>query len=86
MRQPAVRSLPFALVQSYAEITQAHRYALALDHESIDRLQSVAAHQLLWWSWGNAEAVQAVTSTVLAFSRRDTKAARAIRRRLPRPC
>ena len=80
-----VRSLPFALVRSYAEITQAHRYALALDHESIERLQSVAAHQLLWWSWGNAEAVQAVTSTVLAFSRRDTKAARAIRSRLPRP-
>jgi hypothetical protein len=80
-----VRSLPFALVRSYAEITQAHRYALALDHESIERLQSVAAHQLLWWSWGNAEAAHSVTSTVLAFSRRDTKAARAIRSRLPRP-
>jgi hypothetical protein len=47
-----VRSLRFDLVRSYAEITQAHRYALALDHESIDRLQSIAAHQLLWWSWG----------------------------------
>ncbi|HEU4896013.1 MAG TPA: hypothetical protein VFX88_00405, partial [Actinomycetota bacterium] len=45
-----VRSLRFDLVRSYAELTQAHRYALALDHESIDRLQSVAAHQLLWWS------------------------------------
>ena len=77
-----VRSLPFALVRSYAEITQAHRYALALDHESIERLQSVAAHQLLWWSWGNAEAVHSVTSSVLAFSRCDTKAARAIRSRL----
>jgi hypothetical protein len=68
-----VRSLPFILVRSYAEITQAHRYALALDHESIERRQSVPAHQLLWWSWGNAETVQAVTSNVLAFSRRDTK-------------
>jgi hypothetical protein len=77
-----VRSLPFALVRSYAEITQAHRYALALDHESIERLQSVPAHQLLWWAWGNAEAVQCVTGSVLAFSRRDTKAARAIRSRL----
>jgi hypothetical protein len=28
-----VRSLPFALVTSYTEITQAHRYALALDHQ-----------------------------------------------------
>ena len=44
--------------------------------------QSVPAHQLLWWSWGNAETVQVVTSSVLAFSRRDTKAARAIRSRL----
>jgi hypothetical protein len=77
-----VRSLPFALVRSYAEITQAHRYALALDHERIDRLQWVPAHQLLWWSWGNAEAVGPVTSSVLAFSRRDTKAARAVRSRL----
>jgi hypothetical protein len=77
-----VRSLPLDLVRSYTEITQAHRYALALDHRSIDRLQWVPAHQLLWWSWGNAEAVRPVTSTVLAFSRRDTEAARAIRSRL----
>jgi hypothetical protein len=77
-----VRSLPFALVRSYTEITQAHRYALALDHQSIDRLQWVPAHQLLWWSWGNAEAVRPVTTSALAFSRRDTKAARAIRGRL----
>ena len=77
-----VRSLPFALVRSYAEIAQAHRYALALNHQRIERLQSVPAHQLLWWSWGNAEAVRSVTSSVLAFSRRDTKAARAIRSRL----
>ncbi len=77
-----VRSLPLDLVRSYTEITQAHRYALALDHRSIDRLQWAPAHQLLWWSWGNAEAVRPVTSSVLAFSRRDTEAARAIRSRL----
>jgi hypothetical protein len=77
-----VRSLPVDLVRSYTEVTQAHRYALALDHQSIERLQWVPAHQLLWWSWGNAEAVRAVTSSALAFSRRDTKAARAIRSRL----
>jgi hypothetical protein len=77
-----VRSLPFALVRSYTEITQAHRYALALDHQSIQRLQWVPAHRLLWWSWGNAEAVRPVTSSLLAFSRRDTTAARAIRSRL----
>ena len=77
-----VRSLPLDLVTSYTEITQAHRYALTLDHQSIERLQWVPAHQLLWWSWGNAEAVRPVTSSALAFSRRDTKAARAIRSRL----
>jgi hypothetical protein len=37
--QQWVRSLPFALVRSYTEVTQAHRYALALDHQSIQRLQ-----------------------------------------------
>ena len=77
-----VRSLRFDLVRSHAEITQAHRYALALDHQSIERLQWVPAHQLLWWSWGNGEAIRPVTSSALAFSRRDTKAARAIRSRL----
>jgi hypothetical protein len=77
-----VRSLRVALVTSYAEITQGHRYALALDHQSMERLQWVPAHQLLWWSWGNAEVARPVTSSVLAFSRRDTKAARAIRSRL----
>jgi hypothetical protein len=77
-----VRSLPFALVRSYTEITQAHRYALALDHQRIERLRWVPAHRLLWWSWGNAEAVRPVTGSMLAFSRRDTKAARAIRSRL----
>jgi hypothetical protein len=77
-----VRALPLDLVTSYTEITQAHRYALILDHQIIERLQWVPAHRLLWWSWGDAEAVRPVTSSVLAFSRRDTKAARAIRSRL----
>jgi hypothetical protein len=77
-----VRSLPFALVRSCTEITQAHRYALVLDHQRMDRLQRVPAHQMLWWSWGDAEAVRPATSSVLAFSRRDTEAARAIRSRL----
>jgi hypothetical protein len=77
-----VRALPFALATSYTEIMQAHRYALAFDHQSIERLQLVPAHQLLGWSWGNAEVVLPVTSSALAFSRRDTEAARAIRSRL----
>jgi hypothetical protein len=56
------RSLPLELVTSSTELMQAHRYALAVDHRSIDRLQWVPAHQLLWWSWGNAEAVRPVTN------------------------
>jgi hypothetical protein len=74
-----VRELAFTKVASYAEITHAHRYALALDHESIARLQRVPAHRFLTWSWGNSEAVGTVTRSVLAFSRRDTAAARALR-------
>jgi hypothetical protein len=31
--------LPFAMVQSYLECTQAHRYALALEHERLERWQ-----------------------------------------------
>jgi len=52
-----VRILPFAVVRSYVEFTQAHRYALALDHEGLDRLQWIPAHRFLGWSWGNAEEV-----------------------------
>ena len=77
-----VRFLPFAVVRFYIELTQAHRCALALDHEAMERLQWVPARRLLAWSWGNAEVVRPVTSSALAFSRRDTKAARAIRSRL----
>jgi hypothetical protein len=58
------------------------RCALALDHERNERLQWVSAHRLLWWALGHAEAARPVTSSALAFSRRDTKAARAIRSRL----
>jgi hypothetical protein len=77
-----VRALPFAVVRSYVELTQAHRYALALDHEGLDRLRWVPAHRFLLWSWGNAEEVRRVGRSVLGFSRRDTAAARAIRTQL----
>jgi hypothetical protein len=77
-----VRTLPFAVVRSYVELTQAHRYALALDHEDLDRLQWVPAHRFLAWSWGNAEELRPAGRSVLGFSRRDTAAARAIRTQL----
>lgn len=77
-----VTSLPFELVTSWTEITQAHRYALVLDHREITRLQWVFAHHFLWWSWGNAEGMRARTRSILGFSHRDTKAAQAIRAQL----
>jgi hypothetical protein len=77
-----IRDLPFAVVRSWVELTQAHRYALALDHEDLDRMRWVAAHRFLVWSWGNAEEVRPAGRSVLGFSRRDTAAARAIRARL----
>jgi hypothetical protein len=77
-----VRILPFAVVRFYVELTQAHRYALALDHEAMERLQWVPARRLLAWSWGNAEEARPVSRSVLAFSRRDTAAAGAIRAQL----
>jgi hypothetical protein len=77
-----VRALPFAVVRSYTECTQAHRYALVLDHEGLERWQWVPAHRFLGWSWGNAEKVRPVMRSVLGFSRRHTAAARAIRTQL----
>jgi hypothetical protein len=77
-----VRILPFAVVGSYLELTQAHRYALVLDHKSMVRWRWVPAHRFLGWSWGNAEDLRPVSRSVLGFSRRDTAAARAIRRQL----
>jgi hypothetical protein len=77
-----VRTLPFAAVRFYVELTQAHRYALALDHEGMERWQWVPAHRVLGWSWGNAEDVRLARRSVLGFSRRDTAAAHAIRMRL----
>jgi hypothetical protein len=77
-----VRILPFAAVRTYVELTQAHRYALALDHEGIDRLQWWPAHRFLGWSWGNAEDVRPASRSVLGFSRRNTSAAGAIRTQL----
>jgi hypothetical protein len=77
-----VRTLAFAVVRSYVEIGQAHRFALSLDHGGIERLQWVPAHRFLGWSWGNAEDLRSVTRSVLGFSRRDTAAARAIRTQL----
>jgi hypothetical protein len=77
-----VRMLPFAAVRSYVELTQAHRYALVLEHDGMERWQWVPAHRFLGWSWANAEDLRSVRRSVLGFSRRDTAAAEAIRTQL----
>jgi hypothetical protein len=77
-----VRNLPFAVVRSWVELTQAHRYALVLDHRELDRVRWAPAHRFLGWSWGDAEEVRPAGRSVLGFSRRDTAAARAVRARL----
>jgi hypothetical protein len=77
-----VRILPFAAVRSYVEPTQAHRYALVLEHEGLERWQWVPAHRFLGWWWGDAEDLRPVGRSVLGFSRRDTAAAGVVRTQL----
>ena len=77
-----VTSLPFSMISSWTEASQAHRYALILGHAEITRLQWVPKHRFLWWSWGNDEAVRSRTRSILAFSHKNTKAVQAIRTRL----
>jgi hypothetical protein len=51
-----IRSLPFALVASHTELTQAHRYALALEHQPIGRRQWVPSDRSPVPCWPSAAA------------------------------
>jgi hypothetical protein len=64
------------------EQTSAHRYAMCLDHAPIHALRVVPAHRFITFQWGDAIAVRTLSTTRLAFSRRDTDAARALREQL----
>jgi hypothetical protein len=66
-------------VTAFAERTQSHRYSIALKHPPLTRLHTVPAHRLLWFAWGDVFANDPFTRTELAFSRRNTKAAQALR-------
>ena len=66
------------------EQTSAHRYAMTLHHAPVRALRVVPAHRFLGFRWGNATAVLTLSRTRLAFSRRDTEAARALRDQLAR--
>jgi hypothetical protein len=64
------------------ERTSAHRYAIRLRHQPIQALRDVPKHRFLGFRWGNTDALRTLRITTLAFSRRDTKAARALREQL----
>jgi hypothetical protein len=66
------------------EASRAHRYAVTLDHAPFARLRHVPAHRVLIWEWGNAERRDLFDRTRLAFSRKDTQAALALRDQLTR--
>jgi hypothetical protein len=75
-------SLALDSVTGAAEQMVAHRYAIDLEHHPITRLHHVQAHRFLTWQWGNDFAYVDFTRTSIAFSRRDTAAASALRERL----
>lgn len=75
-------SLDLDSVTEVTEQTVAHRYAIDLEHRPITRLHHVPAHRFLIWEWGDDLADTVFTRTSIAFSRRDTAAAMALRERL----
>lgn len=64
------------------ERTSAHRYAIRLRHETIRALRRVPKRRVLGYEWGSVDAVRRLRMTTLAFSRRETDAARALREQL----
>jgi hypothetical protein len=60
----------------------AHHFSITLVHLPLVRLHVVPAHRFLRYRWGNAFSMEPLTRTELAFSRRDTQAASALRGQL----
>jgi hypothetical protein len=77
-----VASLHLDDVTAATEHMRAHRYAITMDHRAITRLLPVPVRRFLWFEWGNAVSSARLARTKLAFSRRDTAAARALRHQL----
>jgi hypothetical protein len=75
-------SLGLDEVTGASEHHVAHHYSIALLHLPLARLHVVPAHRFLKFQWGNAVSREPLTRTELAFSRRDTAAASALRRQL----
>jgi hypothetical protein len=77
-------ALDFDDVRSVRERSSKHRYALTLKHAPVTRPSWTHAHRFLSFTWGDKIVVAPRTRTVLAFSRRETAVAVAIRERLAR--
>jgi len=83
-------SLRFETAVALDDVTEAleqisaHRYAITVQHAPVRALRRVPAHRFLTFEWGNATEVRTLKRTMLAFSRRDTDAARALRDQLAR--
>ncbi|MEO8424115.1 MAG: hypothetical protein ABI595_09430, partial [Actinomycetota bacterium] len=75
-------ALDFDDVTSFSEQTLGHRFMVTLEHEPLSRPHHVPAHRFLMFEWGNAVSSDPLSRTKLAFSRRDTKAAVALREQL----
>jgi hypothetical protein len=72
-------ALAFSSVTAARERSSKHRYAIALEHAPLTRSHWAPAHRFLTFEWGNRVVATPLTRTVLAFSRRDTDAAIALR-------
>jgi hypothetical protein len=72
-------ALAFRSVTAARERSSKHRYAIALEHAPLTRTHWAPAHRFLTFEWGNRVVATSLTRTVLAFSRRDTEAAIALR-------
>jgi hypothetical protein len=77
-------SVDLDTVTTVSEMFHGHRYAIAMEHPAIMRLHWMPAHRFLLFQWGNAEVPIALSRTKLAFSRRDTETAEALRGQLVR--
>lgn len=77
-------SLDLDDVTLVSDRSRGHRYAIDLVHRPLSRPHCAPAHRFLIFGWGNAVATTSLTHTELAFSRRDTAAADALRGQLAR--
>ena len=75
-------ALAFSSVTAARDRSSKHRYAISLEHAPLTRSHWEPAHRFLTFEWGNRVVGTPLTRTVLAFSRRDTDAAIALRRQL----